>query len=87
MLEEQPQQNTFTFPDYDGIVISSEFDSGNLARAVPVEDAENPTFNLYMSGDCLPYTPVGHYKSWFYFSVKNLQKEGRITYSVKNMAL
>jgi len=84
VLTEQPQQNTFKF---DEITISSEFCSGNLGRCVQVEDAENTTFNMWMSGDGLPYQSSGHYKSWFYFSVKGLPREGRVTFSVKNMAL
>jgi hypothetical protein len=52
VLTEQPQQNTFNF---DEITISSEFCSGNLGRCEKVEDAENTTFNMWMSGDGLPY--------------------------------
>jgi hypothetical protein len=26
-------------------------------------------FEIYMSGDAMPYAKYGHYYSWFYFSV------------------
>ena len=38
-----------------------------------------------MSGDGLPYTPVGHYKSWFYFSVKGAKSGDDYTFSMRNM--
>jgi Cytosolic carboxypeptidase N-terminal domain len=70
ILDGQPQQNTFEFNN--GIIISSKFDSGNLKNCVQKEDNDN-YFECFMSGDGLPYTSVGHYKSWFYFSVKGAQ--------------
>ena len=33
----------------------------------------------------MPYTKYGHYYSWFYFSVKGVQKDGDYTFSVRNM--
>jgi len=38
-----------------------------------------------MSGDGLPYTPVGHYKSWFYFSVQGAKPNEDYTFSMRNM--
>ena len=61
----QPAQNTFKFPD--GIVVSSEFDSGNLSKCYTNEN-DPKYFNCWMSGDGMPYSAVGHYRTWFYFS-------------------
>ena len=66
-------------------MVSSEFDSGNLARCVP--DEKDPKFlNCYLAGDGLPYTNVGHYRTWFYFSVKGVQNGETLTFSIKGMA-
>ena len=47
---------------------------------------ENPNqYDIYMSGDGMPYTKYGHYYSWFYFSVKGVQKDGDYVFSVRNM--
>ena len=54
-----------------GITISSDFDSGNLSRCEQSETDEK-YFTCYMNGDGLPYTNVGHYRTWFYFSVKGV---------------
>ena len=82
ILEGQPQQNTFEFDN--GMVISSKFDSGNLKSCIQKDDNEN-YFECLMSGDGLPYTPVGHYKSWFYFSVKGAKSGQDYTFSMRNM--
>ena len=65
LINTHPQQTEHTF---DGIKISSKFDSGNLA-SVRWNPEEPTRFDLYLSGDGLPYTKRGHYFSWFYFSV------------------
>lgn len=39
-----------------------------------------------MSGDGLPYTSIGHYKTWFYFSVKGAKPNEDYTFSIRNMA-
>ena len=43
------------------------------------------TYNIYISPDSIPYDPKGHYKTWFYFSVKGIQKDQEITFSIRNM--
>ena len=68
--ERQPQQNTWKMSG--GVVISSEFDSGNLGKCYPAEDGSCDSFTCWMSGDGLPYTPKGHYHTWFYFSVNGV---------------
>lgn len=40
-----------------------------------------------MSGDGLPYTNVGHYKSWFYFSINGVQNGDTYTFCMQNMGL
>jgi len=47
-----PSQNTFSFPN--GIEISSEFDSGNLAKCYPDETKPN-TYICWLAGDGQPY--------------------------------
>ena len=64
----QPQQNRFDLPG--GIVVSSEFDSGNLGKCYPSECGTPDKFTCWMSGDGLPYTPKGHFHTWFYFNVR-----------------
>ena len=54
-----------------GITISSDFDSGNLSKCVQ-SDTDPNHFTCYMNGDGLPYTNVGHYKTWFYFSINGV---------------
>ena len=34
----------------------------------------------------MPYTAVGHYRTWFYFSVKGVQKDDTLTFAIKGMA-
>jgi hypothetical protein len=42
------------------------------------------SFNIYISPDSIPYDNKGHYKTWFYFSIKGVQKQ-EISFSVRNM--
>ena len=34
----------------------------------------------------MPYSPVGHYRTWFYFSVKGVQNGETLTFCIKGMA-
>jgi len=43
------------------------------------------TFWLYLSGDGLPYANVGHYRTWFYFSITGVKKGDSLTFSIRNM--
>ena len=38
-----------------------------------------------MSGDALPYDTRGHYYSWFYFSVKGVERGKTLTFQIKGM--
>ena len=79
----QPAQNTFRFPG--GIEVSSEFDSGNLSKCYTADD-DPKYFNCWMSGDGMPYSSFGHYRTWFYFSIKGVQKDDTLTFAIKGMA-
>ena len=39
-----------------------------------------------MNGDGLPYTNVGHYRTWFYFSVQGVKNGDTLTFVIKGMA-
>ena len=63
--------------------MSSHFDSGNLKNCTQ----EGPNlFHIWISPDSIPYDPKGHYKTWFYFSIKGVEKGQTLTFSVRNMA-
>ena len=87
---DHPQQTIHFFkngekisePEQDAITFSSQFDSGNMKNCT----SDQPdTYNIYISPDSIPYDPKGHYKTWFYFSVKGIQKDQEITLSIRNM--
>lgn len=72
-LATHPQQNDFTFP-LSGVVLSSRFDSGNLARCA--QPSKN-LFHLYLSEDSLPHSPLNNggsqnYRTWFHFNVRGV---------------
>ena len=70
---QHPQRNTF---DIDGIVISSDFCSGNLKHAEKWDDG---WIALTISVDGAPYTSSG-LRSWFYFSVTGVQKKTNLNF-------
>jgi hypothetical protein len=49
-------------------------------------DGDPKFFNMTLNGDGLPYTNVGHYKTWFYFNVAGITNNDTLTFRVKNMA-
>ena len=69
----------------EGITVSSEFDSGNLSKCLQSE-TEAKHFTCWMNGDGLPYTNVGHYRTWFYFSIKGVKSGDTCTFAIKGMA-
>lgn len=46
---------------------------------------ENNTIYVWMSGDSKPFDSKGHYKTWFYFSVKGVNKNQQLSMSIRNM--
>lgn len=83
IITKYPSQTTFELPG--GITISSEFDSGNLAKCIP--DPEKPnTYNCWLAGDGQPYTQQGLFRTWFYFSVKGVKCGEILIFNIKGMA-
>jgi hypothetical protein len=68
------------------IKLSSQFDSGNLARCTL--QSKN-LFHLYISEDSLPYTPLTggaqNYRTWFHFSVTGVPRGDTVIFSIRNM--
>jgi hypothetical protein len=77
-----PSQQTFLFPS--GVEISSEFDSGNLAKCFVDEEKPN-SFTCWLAGDAEPYSH-GKFWTWFYFSVKGVKSGETLTFNIKGMA-
>jgi hypothetical protein len=48
-------------------------------------DEDEDIYNVYISPDSIPYDSKGHYRTWFYFSVKGVKKGEEMTFSVRNM--
>lgn len=63
-----PQRNTYRF---GSIVISSDFDSGNVCDVTQVSER---CFNLGIVGDGQPFDDSFPFKKWFYFSVEGVQQ-------------
>ena len=82
LINKHPQQTEHRFSN--GITISSKFDSGCLYNCKWNPEEPN-RFELFMSGDGLPYTRYGHYYSWFYFSVKGAKPNEDYVFSIRNM--
>lgn len=78
---DNPQQIRRKFAD-TGIVISSMFDSGNLAKITRVSEY---TYDLYISPDSKPYVDEILYRGWFYFSITGIRPSGTVTFTIKNM--
>ena len=49
-----------------------------------LDHAKN-TFYVYMSQDAEPYSNKGHYRTWFYFSVKGVPRNQSLTFVIRNM--
>ena len=78
-------QNTFTF---DSLIITSQFNSGNLYSCTQVSQTE---YSLQVGYDCqgneLPFE-ISLYKIWFYYGVKltnETLKHTDITFTITNM--
>jgi hypothetical protein len=73
-----PSHKTF---ELDGVVLSSEFDSGNLLRA---ERKGENVFWLWTANDCMHTDVQTGMRTWFYFSVL-ASIERNLTFSVRNL--
>ena len=75
-------QKTFTFNN--GIIFTSEFNSGNMKECKQINDNE---YSILIALDCEGKTlsnSISNYKIWFYFAVKSL-KEKNIYITIENM--
>ena len=82
-----PQQNVFKYDD--GVVISSNYDSGNLHICERIR--ENLVifhfmlkFYLYICPDCFGIRQENSYRTWFNFRVSGAQNM-KITFEIKNL--
>ena len=68
LLDSFPQRTRWVIPD-SRIVFSSQFCSGNMAKAQRGRDRN--CFDIWVSGDASPHmgTEDNYYRTWFYFSV------------------
>ncbi|XP_046406545.1 cytosolic carboxypeptidase-like protein 5 [Ischnura elegans] len=78
----------------NGLVFSSKFDSGNLARVEPVtpikrgrvgNDATEMEFNMWTWVDAADTEFKNSFRSWFYFSVKGLKHPSIIKCNIRNL--
>jgi len=74
-----PSRTNWTF---DSIEISSEFDSGNCARA---ERVTSTLFNLWTAPDAAETAAESGCRTWFHFRVKGVAKGQTISFAVKNL--
>ena len=77
-----PQHRTQRF-DLDGVVFTSDFDSGNLGR---VEKAAPELYHVWTAPDCAETLAEATCRSWFYFRV-TAPKGVMLTMVVKNLNL
>ena len=61
------------------IFFNSRFESGNLDQVYKISDYE---YSLYLTPDA---NNENHLTQWFYFSVKNISKGTRATFTIKNL--
>jgi hypothetical protein len=75
---------TVQIPD-SKIVISSNFCSGNLARATRSASQKNE-FNLWVASDSEPhFKNTDFYRTWFYFSITGVPQGEQLTFTFKNL--
>jgi cytosolic carboxypeptidase protein 5 len=77
-MENVPQHAVFNF---DRVVFSSDFDSGNLAN---VEQIDPESFNLWTGPDAMGTSGENGCRTWFYFKVTS-STEMRIKLTIKNL--
>jgi len=63
--------------DDSTLIFESRFESGNLRRAVQIDDNE---YDLFLRND---YNSQG-YTQWYYFSISNVKADVKYTFNLKN---
>ena len=71
-----PQDFTLVVPE-DCLRFNSKFESGNLKKAIKLNDSE---YNLFLDYD----TETLGYTQWFYFSIKNQKITSSIRFNIMN---
>ena len=89
METEQPQltpKNTFSLQlrkEGPMVTVSSNFDSGNMARA---EVGLNHAIVITPAQDCSTSLVPSHSKGWFYFSVRGVPVQTKVKFVIKKMS-
>ena len=74
--KENPQHIT---REFDGITVSSRFDSGNLEEC---EQVGYNNFDLYISPDSAPYADEEFYRSYYQFLVTGVPNGDTLSFSI-----
>lgn len=83
LIDSYPMRTRWEIPD-SNIVFSSEFCSGNLARAQ--RGYLKNTFDLWVASDASPHMEGEYYRTWFYFSVTGMPQGELVTFVFKNLS-
>ena len=78
-IDENPQQTVHRF---EGVVIRSDFDSGNLATC---EQVAPDKFEMRTSVDGLPYVHDSRMRTVFHFAVSGVQPGQTVSFTIQNM--
>lgn len=81
-LASYPQRTRWEIPD-SKIVFSSEFCSGNLAKATRGQNKN--CFDLWVCSDSAPFLEGDYYRTWFYFSITGVPSGEVLTFTFKNL--
>lgn len=77
------QHNSIEFIE-ERLIFDSNFDSGNL---VSVQKVNEQSYNLIIAEDCEDLgIKTESFRVWFYFRVRNLQKDIQITFTIKSLS-
>jgi hypothetical protein len=73
------KEYTLVYPSENTLKFNSSFESGNLSKAVKVNENE---YDLYLEYD----TETQGYTQWFYFSVKSYKAKHTVKFNILNMS-